>query len=373
MTTQDSAGTVHHAFTYDNLDHLQTEKGHTNHSYATDSIHNRLQKSGIAYEVNDINQIICQNNFKYRYDSNGNLTAKEKGNKKSTYRYDALDRLISVTSDSKETTYSYDAFNRRVSKTEQGVTTRYIYQGQNEIGAINAQGEITEFRILSPDSTAEIGSAIALEIHGKTYAPIHDRQGNVVCLIDASTGKPSETYRYTAFGEETIYNAKGQKIAYSQVGNPWRFSSKRVDPETGWIYFGRRYYDPEIGRWTTPDPLGFADGSNLYAYLHHKPPMMVDAYGLLGEAYRDFCKPEFSRDYFSNYTDDDTSSFSFRLERPERDNSSSIFGNTQERAGYISNTFSQATARICNGEIDFITHQLCNLTSIACCIGAYGL
>jgi RHS repeat-associated protein len=50
--------------------------------------------------------------------------------------------------------------------------------------------------------------------------------------------------------------------------NPWKFSSKRFDPETGFIYFGRRYYDPEIGRLITPDPAGFADGPNLYAYLY---------------------------------------------------------------------------------------------------------
>ncbi|WP_068469970.1 RHS repeat-associated core domain-containing protein, partial [Candidatus Protochlamydia phocaeensis] len=92
--------------------------------------------------------------------------------------------------------------------------------------------------------------------------------------------------RYTAFGEETILNANGQDIAASQVGNPWRYASKRVDPETGWIYFGRRYYDPEIGRWTTPDPLGFADGPNLYAYLHHNPLSAFDAYGLFEEDYQ---------------------------------------------------------------------------------------
>ena len=109
-------------------------------------------------------------------------------------------------------------------------------------------------------------------------------------MLDAKTGQPAETYRYSAFGEETIFNAEGQSIADSQVGNPWRFACKRVDPETGWIYFGQRYYDPEIGRWTTPDPAGFVDGPNLYAYLHHNPLMAFDAYGLESEAYRESCK-----------------------------------------------------------------------------------
>ena len=49
----------------------------------------------------------------------------------------------------------------------------------------------------------------------------------------------------------------------SESINPWRFSSKRKDPHTHWIAFGRRDYDTGIGRWITPDPQGFEDGPNL--------------------------------------------------------------------------------------------------------------
>lgn len=49
------------------------------------------------------------------------------------------------------------------------------------------------------------------------------------------------------------------------LDNPWKYSSKRLDAETGLLYFGRRYYAPDIGRWITPDPAGLADGPNLYA------------------------------------------------------------------------------------------------------------
>ena len=51
-----------------------------------------------------------------------------------------------------------------------------------------------------------------------------------------------------------------------------------------------RYYDPSIGRWIAPDPLSFADGPNLYAYLHHNPLMNCDPYGLSCEAYRESCQ-----------------------------------------------------------------------------------
>ncbi|WP_079992963.1 RHS repeat-associated core domain-containing protein [Candidatus Protochlamydia naegleriophila] len=79
---------------------------------------------------------------------------------------------------------------------------------------------------------------------------------------------------------------------------------KRVDPETGWIYFGRRFYDPSNGRWTTTDPLGFADGPNLYAYLHHSPLSAFDAYGFVGEAYRDGCNVATNPNYFDGISNE---------------------------------------------------------------------
>ena len=49
------------------------------------------------------------------------------------------------------------------------------------------------------------------------------------------------------------YNLYMEKEA---VISPWLFSSKRYDQESGFVYFGRRYYDPATARWITEDPLG---------------------------------------------------------------------------------------------------------------------
>ncbi|SCA62855.1 hypothetical protein SCG7109_AE_00200 [Chlamydiales bacterium SCGC AG-110-M15] len=50
------------------------------------------------------------------------------------------------------------------------------------------------------------------------------------------------------------------------------------------MFFGRRYYEPLTGRWTTQDPLGFADGPNLYAYVHNDPLRFIDYEGLYHRA-----------------------------------------------------------------------------------------
>ena len=62
---------------------------------------------------------------------------------------------------------------------------------------------------------------------------------------------------------------------------PWIFT-KQTDA-SGLIYFGRRYYDPRIGRFITSDPLGMVDGLNEYIYCHNDPVNAVDLWGLCGE------------------------------------------------------------------------------------------
>ena len=147
----------------------------------------------------------------------------------------------------------------------------------NEIGCYE-EGKITELRLLGIGKGAEIGAAVAMEFNGTAYAPIHDLHGNVVCLIEANTGKTQEFYRYSAFGEESLYDQSGNPLQAAL--NPWRFSSKRTDSETRFVYFGRRYYDSNLGRWITSDPIGFEGGPNLYAYVLNNPLTHIDLYRL---------------------------------------------------------------------------------------------
>ena len=104
---------------------------------------------------------------------------------------------------------------------------------------------------------------IAVELEGKVFAPILDCQGNIRRLIDP-TGAIAQRYEFSAFGE---------KITNSQESlfNPWRYASKRLDPELNLIHFGKRYYDPSLGRWLATDPAGFIDSVNLYQYVFNNP------------------------------------------------------------------------------------------------------
>ncbi|MCH9608445.1 MAG: hypothetical protein S4CHLAM45_10200 [Chlamydiales bacterium] len=229
-------------YTYNRLDQLTKED---NHTYRYDVLYNRIEKDGETHSYNNL----CQNKD-YIYDSNGNLLYD--GN--HTYTYDALDRLTSVDDE----TYTYDNFHRRMTSNQ----IPFIWDDKQEIGCP------TELRVLGEGLGADIGAALFIEINGQTYIPIHNTIGSLAVLINPQK-QSAETYRYTAYGEE-LTNSKT---------SPWRFASKRID-STRLVYFGRRYYSPSQGRWITPDPLGFEDGPNLYAYVHNCPLANIDFHGL---------------------------------------------------------------------------------------------
>lgn len=278
-------------YSYDDLYQLKTESGFAEHTYSSDSLYNCVKKDGIPRTFNALNQLQKQGEARFSYDANGNMILQVKEGKETQFAYDALDRLITVTQGDSKAHYTYDALNRRVSKQislfdgkKWQITEKknFIYQGQNEVGSCNAAGKIVELRILGNGKGAEIGSAVALEIGGRVGIPLYDHNGNIVSVLDSETGAQCESYRYSGFGEETIFDSFGNTLQKSEFGNPWRFSSKRVDEETGFVYFGRRYYDPSTCRWISPDPLGLQAGPNLYAYVMNNPLMHIDLYGLAG-------------------------------------------------------------------------------------------
>ncbi len=282
-STVDPLGEVVNDYTYTPLYQLKTETGSIAHSYTYDSISNRLSKDSCNYTVNDLNQVLSDDLSSYRYDRNGNLIEKKSETETTHYSYDALDRLITVVLKDKQVNYTYDQENRRLSKTvvsstDKSETINYLYQGLNETGSYNALGDPIELRILGIGQGAEIGATVAIELNQEVYAPIHDLHGNITTLLDAETGQVVEFYRLSAFGETLSYDQNGQ--ALNSPINPWRFSCKRLDEETNFVYFGRRYYDPSLGRWITADPLGFTAGPNLYAYVNNAPLTHIDLYGL---------------------------------------------------------------------------------------------
>ncbi|WCJ60974.1 hypothetical protein NXS98_07600 [Fontisphaera persica] len=108
------------------------------------------------------------------------------------------------------------------------------------------------------------------------YFPVYDGNGNVVGLVNGATGAWAAEYEYGPFGEPI--RATGPVA----LVNPFRFSTKFCDDETGQYYYGHRYYHPHTGRWLSRDPIGEGGGLNLYGLVNNQPVHFVDPHGLWG-------------------------------------------------------------------------------------------
>ncbi len=92
---------------------------------------------------------------------------------------------------------------------------------------------------------------------------------------------------FDAWGNHKVLDANGVEIsATTHVGhvNPIRYRGYYYDVETGLYYLQSRYYDPEVGRFISPDSVDYLDpdsinGLNLYAYCGNNPVMNVDPTG----------------------------------------------------------------------------------------------
>ncbi|MDZ4199976.1 MAG: RHS repeat-associated core domain-containing protein, partial [Kiritimatiellia bacterium] len=105
----------------------------------------------------------------------------------------------------------------------------------------------------------------------ETFSTAYDGNGNVTGLAGGSGW--AAIYEYDPFGR--LLRSTGDMAE----ANPFRFSTKFFDAETGLYYYGYRLYSPGMGRWINSDPLGERGGANLYGYLENSGPNEVDPFG----------------------------------------------------------------------------------------------
>jgi RHS repeat-associated protein len=88
-----------------------------------------------------------------------------------------------------------------------------------------------------------------------------------------------ERYAYDVFGRPTIRDPNGGVLAASAWGNPYLFTGRAYDAESGLYYYRARYYDYATGRFLQPDPIGYQAGINLYKYCNNNAVNFVDPSG----------------------------------------------------------------------------------------------
>nr|WP_318182893.1 RHS repeat-associated core domain-containing protein [Pseudomonas fluorescens] len=233
------------------------------------------------------NRLLMQGDRHYDYDAFGNLIRERRGTAQklvTEYRYDCQHRLISVTlPNGSQATYRYDAFGRRISKNVDGHITEFFWQGNNLV----AEGGREHYRsyIYEPGSFRPL---VMLDGKGPRNAcPFYyqlDHLGTPQELTDYS-GEIVWAAQYTAYGRLTRLNRDTHQI----LDQPLRFQGQYFDSESGLHYNRHRYYQPELGRYLTPDPSKLGGGLNQYQYTRN-PTGWVDPLGLSDCPGGDGCK-----------------------------------------------------------------------------------
>jgi RHS repeat-associated protein len=108
--------------------------------------------------------------------------------------------------------------------------------------------------------------------NNKAYYYHFDGLGSVVAL-SGSDANSVQTYEYSIYGQVAASDP-------NLLTNPYMFTRRRFDIETGLYYYRARYYNPHIGRFMQTDPVGYDDGINWYLYCNNNPLGFVDPYGL---------------------------------------------------------------------------------------------
>ena len=121
----------------------------------------------------------------------------------------------------------------------------------------------------------EIDEPLMMFVGENRYFYHANELGSVLALSNAS-GALAETYLYSPYGELGFGGA---------LGNPYLYTGRRHDPETGLYYYRPRMYSATQRRFLQPDPIGYAGGLKMCAYVGNNPVMFMDPWGLAGFAF----------------------------------------------------------------------------------------
>ena len=299
-------------YSYDGLDRVAA---------ATETSSGASTSFGYAYDASGRLEAVTKDGQawrEYAYDANGNRTSDQRaGQLAVASTFDAQDRLLSrgsetftytdagelrtrtdsstgdVTTythiarglqgvelpDGTDIAYDLDAMGRRVAVRRDGVVVKRFLYGLEAIGPVAE---------LNADNTVRSRFVYATRSYvpdymirdGITYRVVTDELGSVRRVVNTSTGTVEQAIDYDPYGVV---------ISDSQPGfQPFGYTGGLTDPDTGLVRLGYRDYDPELGRWTTKDPIDFDGGdSNLYAYVAGDPVNAIDPDGLIGISLQD--------------------------------------------------------------------------------------
>ncbi len=226
----------------------------------------------------------CNQTFDYTWDEVGRLVRAQRRESGATvadlwYSYDAGDQRVLKTANAdgaqRHTAYVFATLELRRASFE---GTDFTRNDENEVPYLMANG-VRLARVVSDSSAGTLPSVGGEAPH--VFLELGDHLGSTSVVLDKATGELVERASYYGYGAtESDYRPD----RWAGFREDYRFTGKEEDVEVGLVYFGKRFLNPLLGRWVSPDPLavhvpGEAD-FNLYAYVSGQALRSVDPVGL---------------------------------------------------------------------------------------------
>jgi len=275
-----------------------------------------IDRGGACLAAGTTDQTACDQRFHYQWDEAGRLFRARRWDGNNGGGTTSVDTDLPSQTPAVDLRYAYDASDERIMK--QAVAagasrftlyifeslelrrttyngTEYLVDSWTVVPYLLANGVRLARVVHDPDadptptqSSGEPGFVSqSTAAAGNLYVlfELGDHLGSTSVVLDKATGELVERATFQAYGAtESDFRPERWK----SFREDYRFTGKEEDVEVGLQYFGKRYLNPQLGRWTSPDPLALhAPGEadlNLYAYVSGSVLKNVDPLGLETEA-----------------------------------------------------------------------------------------
>jgi|SRR5215469_1788202 len=198
-------------------------------------------------------------------DANGNTLTDTQGRSDT---WDFENRLTQVVNPGVGTAnFRYDPFGRRIQKSGPLGTTNFLYDGANLLQEVDNSGSL-----LAHYTQSGLIDETLSEVRSSTTSYYEADDLSSITSFSNSSGVLANNYAYGSFGNLTASSGS--------ITNPFRFTGREFDSETGMYFYRSRYFDTNTGRFISEDPISFTGGLDFYAYVANNPLTRIDPSGM---------------------------------------------------------------------------------------------
>jgi RHS repeat-associated protein len=230
-----------------------------------------------VYDWNEIGQLVRARRWDYSEGPVSPLLTNEVPTWDLAYAYTGGMRVLTTAlDDAGISKHTLDVFGSlRLSQAAyDSMTSDYVVQAENEVRFVAGMARVFS----DPNRIMPNARTDGLPIH--VFLALGDHLGSTSFIIDKDSGEVVERSTYQPFG---AIESDMRPSRWASSREAFKFTGKEEDIEVGLTYFGARYYQAQLGRWASADPLtihGLAGDINPYAYVRGRVMSHVDPLGL---------------------------------------------------------------------------------------------